>query len=161
MLRIASAVRLLVLDFDGVMTDNRVLVAEDGHESVWCNRGDGMGIEMLRQASVEVMVLSKETNRVVSARCRKLKIPVVQSIDDKLTAIRDIAAQRRLTPDVIAYTGNDVNDLKCMQWVGLPIAVADAEAVILPHAAWVTPRKGGYGAVRDVCDLLLTARTPK
>lgn len=160
-LRAAASIRLLVLDFDGVMTDNRVLVDQDGREAVWCSRGDGMGIGLLRGAGVEVMVVSKETNKVVSARCKKLHIEAVQGIDDKLTVLRHIAKDRGLKPKDIAYTGNDVNDLECMQWVGLPIAVADSEAAILPHAAWVTRRNGGYGAVRDVCDLLIAARAGK
>ena len=106
-----TSIDLLVLDFDGVLTDNRVLVSEDGTESVFCSRGDGLGLEMVRAVGVEVFVLSKEPNPVVSARCRKLQLPVLQGCDDKLTALCELASERHLQPDQIAYVGNDVNDL--------------------------------------------------
>ena len=153
-----SGIRLLVLDFDGVLTDNRVLVDEQGTEAVVCHRGDGMGLERLRQTDVEVYVLSKERNRVVSARCEKLKIPVLQACDDKLTALKRLAAERSLEPSQIAFMGNDINDLPCMRWVGLCIAVADAVMEVRKEACHVTTRAGGNGAVREICDLILTQR---
>ena len=158
LLRAAAAIRLLVLDFDGVMTDNRVLVDETGRESVCCSRGDGMGVSRVRAAGVEVMVISLEANPVVSARCRKLNVECVQDCKDKLSALRAMAATRGLSVDSIAFVGNDVNDLECLQWVGLPIVVADAEPAVLPHARLVTTRLGGRGAVREVCDMLEYAR---
>ncbi len=160
LLRAAAAIRLLVLDFDGVMTDNRVLVDETGGESVWCSRGDGMGVSRVRAAGVEVIVISLEANAVVSARCRKLKVECVQDCKDKLSALRAMAAKRGLPVDAIAFVGNDVNDLECLKWVGLPIVVADAESAVLPHARLVTTRLGGRGAVREVCDMLEFARAP-
>ena len=150
--------QLLLLDFDGVMTDNRVLVDETGREAVWCSRGDGFGIGRVRAAGIEVIVVSLEANPVVAVRCRKLKIASIQNCEDKLTAIRELASTRSLTPRQIAYVGNDLNDVECLQWVGLPVVVADAEASVMKFARWVTPRKGGHGAVRDVCDLLEAAR---
>jgi YrbI family 3-deoxy-D-manno-octulosonate 8-phosphate phosphatase len=153
-----SAIRLLVLDFDGVLTDNRVLVSEDGRESVTCHRGDGWGIARLREAGVEVMVLSTETNGVVAARSRKLSISCIHGCDDKLAALRSVAGERGLTADEIAFVGNDVNDLACLRWVGAPIVVADAEREALAAARWVTSRRGGYGAVREVADWLLADR---
>ncbi len=153
-----SKVELLVLDFDGVMTDNRVLVDQDGGESVSCNRGDGLGIAMLKRADLPVMVLSTERNPVVSARCQKLGIECVQGQEDKLSALVGIAAQRNIAPSQIAYVGNDVNDLACMRWVGFPIAVADAVSEILSAARWVTTHVGGAGAVREVADAWLRAR---
>src|SRR6266853_1758314 len=116
-------VLLVVFDFDGVMTDNRVQVHQSGEEAVWCHRGDGMGIARLKDAAFEVVVLSKERNPVVTARCRKLNIQAIQSCDDKLTALQQFAAERNLSPSQIAYVGNDINDLSCMQWVDWPIAV--------------------------------------
>ena len=152
------AIELLVLDFDGVMTDNRVLVHEDGTEGVWCNRADGWGIEQLKaRTDIEVLVLSTERNPVVASRCRKLGIDFTQASADKGSALRELADGRGLEASQIAYVGNDVNDLACLQWVGLPIAVADSSPEVLEVAEIITEKNGGYGAVREVCDLLLDA----
>ena len=156
--RALAAVALLILDFDGVLTDNRVLVDETGTEAVWCHRGDGWGIGSVKRAGVEVIVVSTEKNPVVSARCRKLKIDCIQGCDDKLTAVKALAHDRSLDASQVAYVGNDVNDLECLGWVGVPIAVADAERPVLAVAKLTTSRAGGFGAVREVCDWLEQAR---
>ncbi len=152
------AIILLVLDFDGVMTDNRVLVDETGREAVWCHRGDGWGIARLRDAGLTVVVISTETNPVVTARCRKLGIRSIQGQADKRAALAAVAAELGVGPAQVAYLGNDVNDLTCLAWAGLPLAVADAEAPVLAVVRRVTKRRGGYGAVREVADWLLAAR---
>ena len=151
-------ISLVVFDFDGVMTDNRVRVHQSGDEAVWCHRGDGLGIARLREAAFDIIVLSTETNPVVAARCRKLNIQAIQSCDDKLTALQQFAAGRNLSAGQIAYVGNDINDLACMQWVGWPIAVADALPDVRAVAKWVTRLPGGGGAVREVADRLVAAR---
>ncbi len=154
-----SPIRLLVLDFDGVLTDNRVVVRQDGSESVSCDRGDGLGIERLRAAGgIEVVVLSKETNPVVAARCRKLRLPCAQGQDEKLPQLKKMAAERGLAAAQIAYVGNDVNDVNAMAWCGVPIAVADAYPEVRAAARLVTRLSGGRGAVREVCDLLIARR---
>lgn len=153
-----AGVELLVLDFDGVMTDDRVLVDQDGREAVWCSRSDGMGIERVRAAGVEVVVLSKETNPVVAARCRKLGIACTQGLDEKLPSLEALAAERGLGSQQIAYLGNDVNDLPPLSWVGVPIAVGDARPPARAAARWVTSAPGGRGAVREVCEWLIAAR---
>lgn len=155
------SIRLVVWDFDGVWTDNRVLVLEDGTEGVMCNRSDGLGIGMLSKAGMAMLVLSKETNPVVSARCRKLSVDCIQGIDDKASVLRTLADARGLALREIAYVGNDLNDLPCMQIVGLPIAVADAWPAVLPSARFVTTRHGGHGAAREVCDWFLAALAPQ
>ena len=151
-------IKLLALDFDGVMTDNRVLVTENGEEAVFCNRGDGLGLAMLKEHGVEVLVISKEKNKVVGARCRKLGIECIQGCDNKLAALQSNSSARKLAPAEIAYVGNDVNDLECLQWVGVPVAVADSVPAAIAAARFKTPRGGGHGAVRDVVDWLLSAR---
>lgn len=151
-------IRLLVLDFDGVMTDNRVLVLEDGREAVLCSRGDGMGIGLLKAAGIPVAVISKEVNPVVGARCRKLGIPHLQGIEDKLTELRRVAAEHHVELADTAFMGNDVNDLACMNAAGVAIAPADAHPQALRVASLVTTAVGGAGAVREVCDLLLDVR---
>ncbi len=156
-----EAVRLLVLDFDGVMTDNRVLVDQEGTEAVWCHRGDGWGVARLKEAGLEALVLSTETNPVVAARCRKLGLECIQGCHDKLSALQAIARQRSLEWEQIAYLGNDVNDLACLRWVGAPMAVADAWPEVRAAARLVTRRPGGQGAVREVVDWILEAQSRK
>jgi YrbI family 3-deoxy-D-manno-octulosonate 8-phosphate phosphatase len=152
-------VDLLVLDFDGVMTDDRVLVDQDGVEAVWCHRGDGWGVARLRDAGVPIVVLSTETNPVVAARCEKLRIDVMQSCDDKLRQLRQLAGARGVAASRIAFVGNDVNDLAGLRWVGVPIAVADAAPDVRAACRYVTRRPGGHGAVREVAEWILAARS--
>jgi N-acylneuraminate cytidylyltransferase len=149
--------QLLVLDFDGVLTDNRVLVHEDGTEAVWCHRGDGWGIARLRDAGVPIVVLSTETNGVVAARCRKLGIECVQGQDDKGAALGRLLRARGAAASRVAFVGNDVNDLECLRMVGIPIAVADATGPARDAALFVTTIPGGFGAVREVADWILAA----
>lgn len=153
-----SRVRLLVLDFDGVLTNNQVIVNQDGVEAVQCHRGDGWGIARLKEAGVEVIVLSAEVNATVGARCRKLGIEYVQNCDHKLSALKELVQTRSFHRDEVAYVGNDVNDLDCLRWVGVPIAVADAVSEVLAVASLVTSRSGGHGAVREIADSVLSSR---
>jgi YrbI family 3-deoxy-D-manno-octulosonate 8-phosphate phosphatase len=153
--QLLAQVRLLVLDFDGVLTDNHVLVRQDGSESVWCNRADGWGLARLRDRGLEIIVLSTETNPCVTARVQKLGLTCVQGCAAKLEKLQQLAQQRGLEAREIAYVGNDHNDLECLQWAGLPIAVADAEPAVLAAARLITNRSGGHGAVREVTDALL------
>ncbi len=150
-----SGIRILILDFDGVMTDNRVLVMQDGTEGVLCNRSDGLGIGMLSRTGFPIVVISTETNPVVSARCKKLKLPCTQGHEDKLAALKVVLEERGMSLAETAYLGNDLNDLPCLRAVGLPMAVADAYPEVLDVAKLVTRRPGGFGAVREVTDLFL------
>ena len=155
-----ASVTFVVFDFDGVMTDNRVLVAEDGRESVFCSRADGLGVQLLGRAGVGCLVLSTEANPVVSARAAKLGVECVQGLglDGKGEALRRIMRERGIDPAAAAYVGNDVNDVECLGLVGVPICVADAWPAVRRAARYATARRGGDGAVREVCDLLLEAR---
>jgi N-acylneuraminate cytidylyltransferase len=149
------SVRLIVFDFDGVMTDNRVLMHQDGTEAVLCDRGDGMGIQMLRARGVEMLVLSKEVNPVVAARCRKLQLPCVQSVDHKAAYLTRHLREQGVDPAHVAYVGNDVNDLECLRLVGMPIVVQDAHPSVRSAARLVLDAPGGRGAVRELCDRVL------
>ena len=149
---------LIIFDFDGVMTDNRVLVFEDGREAVFCNRADGQGISLLRRDGLKMLILSTETNAVVTARAAKLGIDVVQSCSDKRAAVVEIMQQHRVTPDQVMFVGNDVNDLDAMKSVGWPVAPSDAHASVLAIARHVTKARGGEGVVREVADLVLTGK---
>jgi len=154
----ARDIELVVFDFDGVFTDNRVLVLEDGREAVFCNRSDGLGLERARAAGIKMLVLSKEQNPVVGARCRKLKLDYIQGCDDKASRLTQLAHERGIALARIAYLGNDINDLPCLKLVGLPACVADAYPEIVPHCVLVTQRAGGHGAVREFCDFFLSAK---
>ena len=152
---IPEKVQLLVLDFDGVLTDNRVWVDQDGREMVTANRSDSLGVNLLRQAGVETVVISKETNPVVAVRCRKMNIACIQGEDDKETALKKLLAERGVDPVNAVYCGNDVNDLPCFPLVGWAVAVADAMPEVARQADYVLSRSGGCGAVRELCDLIL------
>ena len=156
MVRINPAtIRAVIFDFDGVFTDNRVYVFEDGREAVACNRSDGHGLALLQRTALSLLVLSTETNPVVSARCRKLGLQCIQGVTEKLPALKDWLAGCQVPAAQAAYVGNDVNDLECLQWVGWPIAVADAYPCVKSIARLVLKAPGGHGAVREVCELLL------
>lgn len=148
-------VRLLVLDFDGVMTDNRVWVDENGKESVVVSRADGLGLARLKKTGLEIIVLSTEENKVVTARCQKLKLDCKQGVQNKKEVLIGWMEERGLKADEVVYVGNDINDSECLALVGTGIAPADAEPEILATADWILTRKGGHGAVREVCDLIL------
>lgn len=148
-------VALVVFDFDGVMTDNRVLVDQDGKESVFCDRGDGMGVDRLLAAGVPALILSKERNPVVEARAAKLKLPVAQSVDRKSDFLSMWCREKGIDPEHVVYVGNDLNDLECFDLVGCSVAVADAVPEVLERADLVLSRPGGRGAVREICEAVL------
>jgi N-acylneuraminate cytidylyltransferase len=148
-------VDLLVFDFDGVMTDDRVWVDQDGHESVAANRQDGLGIAMLQKAGIPMLVLSTEANPIVTARCSKLGLTVIQGVTDKSSSLQALLAERKLDPSHVVYLGNDINDLPCFPWVGCAVVVADAHPDVLSHADLVLSQSGGRGAVRELCDKII------
>ena len=150
---IVGRIRLVAFDFDGVFTDNMVYVFEDGSEAVRCFRSDGIGLQKLTRMGIETVIISTESNPVVSARARKLKIQCVQDCEDKRAILEDIAQQKGISLDQVAFVGNDINDLQCLTCVALPIVVQDAHPDVIPVALYQTKRPGGYGAVREVCDL--------
>ncbi len=155
---IHSLPALLVFDFDGVLTDNRVLVFSDGTEAVFCHRGDGLGFDMLRKAGVPTLILSKEKNRVVSARANKLKVPCLQGIEDKVTALRQYCAKRKIRLQDVWYVGNDLNDLGPMQIVGTPVSPRDAHPRIRKLSKIKLGSNGGYGAARELVEEVLGIR---
>ena len=157
-LSLLSRVRFIVFDFDGVLTDNRVLVGQDGSEYVFCSRADGLGLEALTSAGIASMILSAERNSIVKARADKLKMECVQGCVDKWADLERILASRGIPVESVAYVGNDVNDRDCLRHVGVPICVADAHPAVKPLAKLVTNYPGGHGAVREICDLLIQAR---
>lgn len=153
-----AQVDLVIFDFDGVMTDNRVWVDGEGHEFVAAYRSDSIGIQALMRAGIQALVLSAETNPVVEARCRKIGLPFLQGVKDKAPALRQLLAERGLDPQRVIYMGNDTNDLPCFPLVGCAVAPADAQPEVLRAADLILTRRGGHGAVRELCDLLIRRR---
>jgi len=157
-LKLAKRIKLVVFDFDGVFTDNRVLTMQDGSEAVFCNRGDGLGISLLKKAGLKLAVISTETNPVVRARCKKLGLTCIDGCENKLEALKYAARHLNVTLRETAYIGNDINDLECLRSVYLPIGVVDSHPGIIKALKFVTKSRGGEGAVRELCDLILEAK---
>ena len=148
-------VKMLVLDFDGILTDNRVWVDGEGHEFVAANRSDSMGIRELVKHGVEVFVLSTEVDPAVSARCKKMNVPVMQGIEAKAGVLSRVLQEKSIDPANVIYAGNDINDLPCFPVVGYAVTVPDAVPVVRQAADFILNEKGGHGAVRELCDLIL------
>jgi len=155
-----SDLQAVIFDFDGVMTDNAVWVDETGRESVRCDRGDGMGIGMLKAAGVKLLILSKERNPVVSARAKKLGLECLQGIDNKLDELKGWLVRNAVVPERALYIGNDVNDLACMRHVGTAVCPRDAHETARQAANLCLTRDGGHGAVRELCDRILERLAP-
>ncbi len=158
LIELIKKIKLIVFDFDGVFTDNRVLVMQDGSEGVFCSRADGFGIEAVKKLGMDLLVLSKEKNPVVHARCQKLKLPCIQGCDNKAEILKQEIDRLGIPLREVAYMGNDINDLECMRMVGIPVCVSDAYPDIIKIALYVTKAKGGRGAVREFCDLVAKVR---
>jgi YrbI family 3-deoxy-D-manno-octulosonate 8-phosphate phosphatase len=153
-----SHIEAVVFDFDGVHTDDHVYLTQEGVESVRLKRGDGMGISLLKKAGYPVLILSTEKNPVVTARAKKLGIDVLQGQDDKAAALEGWLKKKKIPASDVVYVGNDINDEGCLTLVGWPVVVADAHPSVRPLARMILTNKGGLGAVRELCDLVLNSR---
>lgn len=153
-----GTVRAVVTDFDGVMTDNRVVVDQEGREAVLCSRADGWGISLLKQAGILVACISTEQNPVVRARCDKLGIPYWQGQEDKLAALHAFLDQSGLGPEECLYVGNDTNDAACLQHAGVAVVPRDAAPEVQHLAHWRTESAGGEGVLREIATKLLEER---
>ncbi len=149
-------VDLLVMDFDGVITDNRVWVDGTGRELVAAYRSDSLGLAILREETgIRQLVISKERDLAVAARCKKMGVPCLQGIDDKVTALQGYMAENGLEARSVIFVGNDTNDIPSFEQAGYAVAVADAHPEVLRAADRILTRAGGHGAVREICDILL------
>ena len=155
---LTSTPKLVVFDFDGVFTDNRVLVDQDGKEAVFCDRGDGMAIEWLIKSGIRGLILSKERNPGVEARAKKVGLPVAQAIDGKAAYLREWCANQKIDLADVVYLGNDLNDLECFAIVGCSAAVSDAALRVLEAADLVLSRPGGHGAIRELVEAIPACR---
>jgi 3-deoxy-D-manno-octulosonate 8-phosphate phosphatase (KDO 8-P phosphatase) len=155
----AREVKLVIFDVDGVLTDGGLFLGDDGQEYKSFNSRDGHGMKMLQKSGVVIGIITGRTSEVVRIRMESLGVEhVYQGKQDKLPAYEELRDKLGLVDEEIAYVGDDVVDLPIMRRVGLAIAVNDAHPFVLQHAHWQTPRNGGRGAARDVCEMVLEAQ---
>ncbi len=151
-----GAIQALVMDFDGVHTNDSATVNSEGLETVEVSRSDGMGISMMKKAGLPMLILSKETNAVVKARAKKLGIEAISGIDNKLPELLAWSKNNNVALEQVAYIGNDLNDLECMNAVGWAIAPSNAHPEIKKIARVCLAAAGGQGAIRELVELILT-----
>jgi len=152
-------IRMLVLDVDGVMTDGGLTIGDDGQEYKTFHAHDGLGMKLLKASGVNVAIITGRTSNVVKKRAESTGVVhFYQGAEDKLAALQDLMQRVDLTPEQCAFMGDDVVDLPPMLRCGLAIAVPDSPDLLLKHAHYVTHKKGGRGAVREVCELIMQAQ---
>jgi len=146
---------VLVFDFDGVLTDNKVYVGQDGTEMVRCNRSDGLAFDVFRKLRLRVFIISRESNPVVAARARKLQVPLIQAVTDKLDALSSLAAKEGFTLAETLFVGNDLNDFHVMKASGTSACPADSHPRIREIATYVLETKGGDGVAGEIAEKVL------
>ena len=149
-------IKLIALDVDGTLTDGTLLYGSDGGQAKAFHVADGLGIVMALAAGLRIAVISGRSSRAVETRMAELKVAdLVQNCGDKAAALTQIMAKYKLSPDQTAFVGDDINDLPAFAVAGVKIAVADASETLKAEADWITPRRGGHGAVRDAVEEIL------
>jgi 3-deoxy-D-manno-octulosonate 8-phosphate phosphatase (KDO 8-P phosphatase) len=149
-------VSLFLYDFDGIMTDNKVLVGEDGQESVVCNRSDGLAVSIIKKWGIPQAIISTETNKVVAARSKKLEIPFIYGVSNKKETVLEYCRELDISPQETLYIGNDLNDREAMLSVGYPVCPKDAYKEIQEIAKLILPIDGGSGVIRELLNFLNT-----
>ena len=147
-----NAIDLIIFDFDGVLTNNSVYLDHAGNELVKCSRSDGLAFDVLRKLNKSVFILSSEKNQVVSARAQKLKVEVIQSIDDKVDAISSILDRSNSSLDRTLYVGNDLNDYKVMELCRYTACPSDSHQLIKDISNFNLTSKGGEGVARELVE---------
>jgi|SRR3989338_2902016 len=153
-----KTIKLVATDFDGVWTDGKVVFSQTGEESVVCSRKDTLRTKEVKAAGIKLVMISKEGNPVVTARCQKMGVECFQGVDDKLSLLRKFLVREEIKPEETAFVGDDINDLECLKFVGLPITVADGHDDCKKVALYTTTRKGGDHAMREIFDWILSIR---
>jgi 3-deoxy-D-manno-octulosonate 8-phosphate phosphatase (KDO 8-P phosphatase) len=155
----AQRIRLLICDVDGVFSDGRIYLGNQGEELKAFHTRDGYGVKALRQAGIDVAVITGRSSSIVANRMKSLTVQhVYQGQEDKIPAFNELKTQLNVKNDEIAYIGDDLSDWAVMQHVGLSVAVHDAHPLLAKHADYRTLLSGGYGAVRELADLLLISQ---
>jgi 3-deoxy-D-manno-octulosonate 8-phosphate phosphatase (KDO 8-P phosphatase) len=158
-LPLAKDICLLLLDVDGVLTDGSIVYGNSGAELKAFNIKDGFGIRLLREAGVEVGIITARRSEAVERRAQDLKLAhLYQGVGNKIEAFEKILAEQKLSPKEVAYMGDDWLDLPLLSRVGLAVTVADGVAEVKAAAHYVTRREGGRGAVRELCELIIEAK---
>jgi 3-deoxy-D-manno-octulosonate 8-phosphate phosphatase (KDO 8-P phosphatase) len=152
-------IKLIVYDFDGVMTDNKVFVDQHGNEMVQLSRADGLGIAEIKKLGIQQMILSTETNPVVSARAKKLNLFCIQGVDNKAQALLDYCENQQIGLSDVAYVGNDINDLEVMKLVETTFCPSDSHIKIKEISQYILESKGGDGVSREIYDKLTQTQT--
>jgi len=157
--KLAQSVKAIIFDVDGVLTDGGLYRSDDGQEFKRFHAADGLGIRMLGDAGITIAIITGRESNVVKHRCEELQIKhFIQGAKDKLPAFEKLCQQLNLTPAEFAYMGDDIIDLPVMRRVGLALTVPEANAEVSDIAHWSSSRKGGNGAAREACELLLKAK---
>jgi len=152
-------IQLLALYVDGVMTDGTIFVGPDGFELKQFSILDGLGLVCLKKAGVDLAVVSGRLSAATTSRMHELKFDhIIQGRKDKREALAELLVQLKLQPEAVCYVGDDVIDVPAIEYAGIGIAVANGVQLALDSADWVTEKKGGQGAVREVCDRILESR---
>ncbi len=152
----AKKIKLVIFDVDGVLTDGRIIIGDDGQEYKSFHTRDGHGMKLLQLTGVEIAIISGRSTKTVEHRMNSLGINhVFQGKRVKLQVFEQLIAELNLQPEECAFVGDDWVDLSIMSRVGLAIAVQDADSVVKKHAHWITPSNGGHGAAREVCELIM------
>jgi len=155
----AKQIKLLVCDVDGVFSDGRIYLGNDGEELKAFHTKDGFGIKALGARGVDVAIITGRNSAIVANRMKSLNVAhIIQGQEDKLPALESLVAQLKLEISQVAYIGDDVPDLACIKAVGLGIAVSDAHPLVLQGADYNTFIRGGFGAVREICDLIMQSQ---
>ena len=154
----AAAVRLACFDVDGTLTDGRLLFDNDGRELKAFHVRDGLGLALLRRYGFEVALVTARASAIVERRARELGVRACTKVGDKLACMRGIAAELGIGMDAVAFMGDDLVDLSALQAAGLSVAPADAHPWVRERVHWRTVACGGFGAGRELCDLLLAAQ---
>ena len=150
-----SSLSLIVYDFDGVMTDNKVYVDQNGNEMVQVNRADGLGIAKIKKLGINQIIISTEKNPVVSARASKLGIQCLQAINNKKNALINYCKINDIDLKQVAFVGNDINDKEAMEITGITFCPTDAHESIKAIANYILKTKGGYGVIRELLDFII------
>lgn len=150
-------IKLIISDFDGVVTDNAVITDQDGKESVLASRSDSMHIKTLKEKGIDFMILSSELNNVVQARAKKMGVEAIHGVgmQAKGNVMRQILEEKNIKAEEVIYVGNDLNDLPCFEIAGWSVAVADAYPEVIRAADFVLTKNGGHGAIRELCEIVL------
>ena len=146
---------LIAMDFDGVLTDNKVLTFQDGSEAVYANRSDGLAVSKLKEMNIPMVVISTEKNKVEASRSAKLNLECIQGVDNKRKFLTEYCKNNGFDLEKVLFIGNDINDMEVMEFVGYPLCPSDAHRSIKNISKYIFDKKGGEGIIRELLDHII------